>query len=392
MKTNKQNLTGANRGNGGRNLNLRFLCSLLLKFARDAGPRPAARESWTPSRSRRRQVACRKRGQVRALQTGCGFAATGLYCLWLVLWLVPAWAGGAAVNEVVKLSPGVYFHEGDLKGHGHCNNGWIVFEDFVLVIDANFPSGAKEILPKIKASSERPVRFAFDTHHHGDHAYGNLFWVENGAVPVAHTGVIQEMMKYETGYYRSKPGRWEAEAKKRQDVAASRLKPPPLLFQTEMIFDDGRRRVELRHFGVAHTHGDGFAWLPKEKILFTGDACVNGPYNYTGDGNIEQWIQTLAAAEKLGAKTVCPGHGPVAGGELLGEQKSYFVELRKQVKKQWRSKPPEMQARVESIREMILKQPRIAKYVGEFFPAQVEKVYTEMGGKAFPEAKTAAAF
>jgi cyclase len=307
-----------------------------------------------------------------------------------VLLLLLAWRAGAVVNEVNKLSPGVYFHEGDLKGHGHCNNGWIVFEDFVLVIDANFPSGAMEILPKIKASSERPVRFAFDTHHHGDHAYGNLFWVENGAVPVAHTGVLQEMMKYETGYYGSKPGRWEEAAKTRKDVAGSRLKPPPLLYETQMIFDDGRRRVELLHFGVAHTHGDGFAWLPKEKILFTGDACVNGPYNYTGDGDIEQWIRTLAAAEKLGAKTVCPGHGPVAGGELLADQKNFFIALRKQVKKHWRSKPAEMKARVEAIREAVLKEPRIAKYVGEFFPAQVEKAYTEMGGKVFPEAKTAA--
>src|SRR5258705_11257720 len=108
-------------------------------------------------------------------------------CIGFIPLLLLALPGAAAVNEVAKLSPGVYFHEGDLKGHGHCNNGWIVFEDFVLVIDANFPAGAMEILPKIKASSERPVRFAFDTPHHGAHAYGNLFWIENGAVPVGHT-------------------------------------------------------------------------------------------------------------------------------------------------------------------------------------------------------------
>ena len=98
----------------------------------------------------------------------------------------------------------------------------------------------------------------------------------------------------------------------------------------------------------------------------------------------------MEAAEKLGAKTICPGHGPVAGGELLGEQRSYFIELRKQVKKHWNRKPPEMKARVEAIREVLLKQPRIAKYVGESFPAQVEKVYTEMGGKAFPSVKSSA--
>ena len=47
----------------------------LWRLVAKAGPRPAVREIWTPSRIRRRQVACRKRGQVRALQSGCGSAA-----------------------------------------------------------------------------------------------------------------------------------------------------------------------------------------------------------------------------------------------------------------------------------------------------------------------------
>ncbi|MCA1481647.1 hypothetical protein, partial [Bradyrhizobium sp. NBAIM08] len=35
----------------------------------------------------------------------------------------------AEVNKVEKIAPDVYFHEGDIKAKGHCNNGWIVFED-----------------------------------------------------------------------------------------------------------------------------------------------------------------------------------------------------------------------------------------------------------------------
>jgi len=289
----------------------------------------------------------------------------------------------AEVNKAEQIAPGVYFHEGDIKGHGHCNNGWIVFEDYVLVIDGNFPSGAKEIIPKIKAITDKPIRFAFDTHHHGDHAYGNQVWVENGATPVAHTGVIDEMRKYETGYYGNQPGRWEDTAKSRADVAASKLKPPTLLYRTEMIFDDGQHRVELLHFGVAHTHGDGWAWLPKEKILFTGDACVNGPFNFMGDGNAEQWIKTLEAVKKLGARIVCPGHGPRGGAEVLEDQQAFFVELRKQVKKYARKKPEVVKAAVPEIKAALEKQPRLARYVGDFLAAQVEKVYTEMGGKPF---------
>jgi glyoxylase-like metal-dependent hydrolase (beta-lactamase superfamily II) len=294
----------------------------------------------------------------------------------------------AEVNKAEQIGPDIYFHEGDLKGHGHCNNGWIVFEDYVLVIDGNFPSGAKEIIPKIKAVTDKPIRFAFDTHHHGDHAYGNQVWVENGATPVAHVGVLEEMKKYETGYFDGKPGRWEDTAKGRKDVAATHLKPPTLLYRTEMIFDDGKHRVELLHFGVAHTHGDGFAWLPKEKILFTGDACVNGPYNFAGDGDTGEWVKTLEAAKKLGAKVICPGHGPRGTDQVLADQQAFFVELRKQVKKYRRKSPEVVKNAVEEIRTALLSDPQISRYVGDFLSAQVEKAYVEMGGKPFL-AKTA---
>lgn len=53
----------------------------------------------------------------------------------------------AEVGKVDPVAADVYFHEGNLSGHGHCNNGWVIFTDYVLVIDANFPSGAQEILP-----------------------------------------------------------------------------------------------------------------------------------------------------------------------------------------------------------------------------------------------------
>lgn len=291
----------------------------------------------------------------------------------------------AEPNEVQKVAEGVYFHEGEIVPSGHCNNGWIVFDDYVVVIDANFPSGAHVVIPKIKAITDKPIRFTFDTHHHGDHAYGNDVWVKAGATPVAHAGVLDEMKKYETGLFGGKPGRWEDTAKNRADVAQSKLTPPSLIFKTELAFDDGTHRVELLHFGVAHTHGDGFAWLPKEKILFTGDACVNGPYNYTGDGNIERWIETLEAAKKLGAKTVCPGHGPMGGPELLEDQQAFFIALRDEVKKHAGKDPAEVEKAVPSIMSALKKNERIARYVGNFLLAQVEKAFIEQGGKPFPK-------
>jgi glyoxylase-like metal-dependent hydrolase (beta-lactamase superfamily II) len=288
------------------------------------------------------------------------------------------------------VSKDVYFHEGDLLAKGHCNNGWVIFEDYVLVIDANFPSGAQDVIPKIRALTAKPVRFAFDTHHHGDHAYGNQVWVENGAAPVAHTGVIEEMKRYETGYYGNTPGRWEESAKTRADVKASRLKPPSVLFPRELIFDDGTHRVELLHLGVAHTHGDAFAWLPKERILFTGDACVNGPFNYVGDGNIEQWVKTLDAARKLGTRTVCPGHGPRGSETVLQDQQAFFQALRNRVGALVSAKktPEEVRGSVDQIRAQLSSDSKIARYVDkEGIAAQVEKVFTELTGQAFPAAR-----
>ena len=69
------------------------------------------------------------------------------------------------VGRVQKLAPDVYFHEGDIS-RGLCNNAWVIFDDYVLVVNANYPAGARELLPKIRQTTSKPIRFAFDTHHH----------------------------------------------------------------------------------------------------------------------------------------------------------------------------------------------------------------------------------
>jgi len=296
-----------------------------------------------------------------------------------------------------QVASDVYFHAGQVSptADAVCNNGWIILDDYVLVIDANYPAGAKKILRGIRAVTDKPIRFAFDSHHHGDHVYGNQVFVENGAVPIAHTGVIEEMKRYETGYYDGKPGAWEATAKDRADVRSSKLKPPSLLFPHELFFDDGKHRIELMHLGVAHTHGDAVAWLPQERILFTGDVCVNGPYNYVGDGDVTQWIQTLDAARKLGAKVVCTGHGARSTGAALDDQQAFFKALREQVGSLIAPKTPEeAKSLVEPLRATLRANAQIARFVGERgagwdpFPAQVAKVYAELTGKqlaALPE-------
>lgn len=291
----------------------------------------------------------------------------------------------AQINTVQTVAPGVYFHEGDPR-RGHSNNGWIVLDDYVLVIDGNYPSGASIVLPKIKERTDKPVRFTFDTHHHGDHAYGNQVWADAGATLVASTGMLDELKKVETGLAGGAPGRWENSAKTRSDVAASKLKPPSVLFSKELFFDDGAHRVELRWFGIAHTRGDAMAWLPKEKILFTGDACVNGPHNNVNDGDISEWIKTLELLKQLGAEKVCPGHGPMGGPEIIVDQQRYFIELRAAVKALYdaHKTPEEVKAAVPAIAAELKKIPSIARYVPGALLGPVQKVYVELGGSPLP--------
>ena len=87
----------------------------------------------------------------------------------------------ADTSAVKELSPGVFVRMGDRTRNQPANTGWVVFKDYVLVIDANYPWGAKEILPEIKKTSSKPIRFVFNTHYHGDHAYGGSIFTDQGA-------------------------------------------------------------------------------------------------------------------------------------------------------------------------------------------------------------------
>src|ERR1017187_736024 len=102
--------------------------------------------------------------------------------------------GRAHISTAVRIAPDVYFHEGDPR-RGHCNNGWIVMDDYVVEVDANYPSGARIVIPKIQAITDKPVRFVVDTHFHPDHSFGNRVWADIGAVVVAHAWVLEELSR-----------------------------------------------------------------------------------------------------------------------------------------------------------------------------------------------------
>jgi glyoxylase-like metal-dependent hydrolase (beta-lactamase superfamily II) len=294
----------------------------------------------------------------------------------------------AQPGTVQQIAPGVWFRQGDLDNLGHCNNVFIEMKDYLIVVDANFPSGARLAMEAAKRISNKPVKYVFDTHHHGDHAYGNSLWTEAGATTLAYRGVVDEMKRYE-------PARWQAAARGRKDVAEMHLaapEPPKQTFdQSPFILKDATREVRFYYFGWAHTRGDGFVYLPKEKVLCTGDVVVNGPYNFTSDANVGNWPAVIRSAQKLDVERVLPGHGGPGGREILEGQRQFFEELHYTVANaiQQRRKltdlvPPGttmVYGNVVPSTTTVTLPPFVRKWVGDFLPAQVRDTYDEITQK-----------
>lgn len=174
-----------------------------------------------------------------------------------------------------KIARGVWFFVGDAS-KGYSNSTVIEMKDYLIVVDANYPARAREIVAEVKSLSPKPVRYVFDTHAHGDHSYGNSIWTAAGATTLAYYKIIDEMNQYE-------PTRWQAAEAKREDVRELHQdtvqRPLKTFRKSPFILKDSTREVEFLFLGWGHTPADGFVWLPKEQILCTGDAAVNGPRN-----------------------------------------------------------------------------------------------------------------
>jgi glyoxylase-like metal-dependent hydrolase (beta-lactamase superfamily II) len=232
-------------------------------------------------------------------------------------------------GPVRQLAPGVFSRQGDKDVRQPANTSWVEFKNFVVVIDANTPWGIRAILPEIRKTTSKPVRYVFDTHYHWDHTQGNSVMADEGVTVICSQDCANEL---------ATKGKTEwADMSKRTDeysLAPYRMEPPSVVFDSFLAIDDGERRLELRRVGPAHTIGDAVAFLPKEGILFTGDLCVNWRFgNNVGDRDADHphWVQVLNDLARWQVKTVIPGHGDPGTAETLKAQSAFLADLWQQV-------------------------------------------------------------
>ena len=173
-----------------------------------------------------------------------------------------------------------------------------------------------------EVTADAPVRWALNTHQHGDHTYGNSLLPETTAL-IGHesmrAGLAVDPVIHGCPPFWSPVPDWGA--------VTTRL--PDVVLRTELTVFSGDRRVELKHPGyAAHTPGDVVAWLPEERVLFAGDLIFHGLTPLVFMGSVDGALRSLDWLAAFEPDHVVPGHGPLLDGaalpDVLGRHERYY--------------------------------------------------------------------
>jgi cyclase len=259
-----------------------------------------------------------------------------------------------ALDEV---APGVFVAIAQGVPYYVANSVVVVGEDAVLLADSSAGTNeARALREAIRRVTDRPVRYVVDTHFHFDHALGHAAFPE--ALTIGHattraglvlgvrqptlarnlTGMTGRIADLETEAATEKDGARKAQLRGqataletyRRQLAALTPSPSNLTFGQSLTVWLGDREVRVLHLGRGHTGGDTVVYLPKERLVCTGD-LFNGYIGYMGDAYVDEWADTLGRLAELDFETVVAGHGkPFRGKEALPAVQACLRDLWRQ--------------------------------------------------------------
>lgn len=187
------------------------------------------------------------------------------------------------------------------------NAGAVAGADGLLVVDTCATEArTRAFLGALaRATGRAPVRWAVNTHQHGDHTYGNSV-LPDSAVLIGQSA-MREALAHDP-LLEACPPFWSPVP----DWGDVTRRLPSLVLERELTVYTGRRRVDLRHPGyTAHTPGDVVAWLPEERVLFTGDLLFHGLTPLVFMGSLDGALRSLEWLRAFDPEHVVPGHGPL---------------------------------------------------------------------------------
>ena len=209
--------------------------------------------------------------------------------------------------EVCEVSAGVYAYIQPDGTWWINNTGFLTGQQGVISIDSCATQRRTQAyLDAIAAVTPAPVRALVNTHHHGDHTFGNCLFP--AAAIIAHENARAEAIAF--GPPRDLPF-WDG-----PDWGDLTLDPPFVTFADQVTVHAGDLRAQVRYVGTAaHTTNDSIVWLPERSVLFCGDLIFNGGTPFLLMGSVAGAIEVLEnVVRPLGARTIVPGHGPVFEG------------------------------------------------------------------------------
>jgi glyoxylase-like metal-dependent hydrolase (beta-lactamase superfamily II) len=253
------------------------------------------------------------------------------------------------------LGGGVYW----VKGGSGANAGIIVGAKEAIVIDAKMTGeSAKAMLAAVAGITKDPVRTLILTHSDGDHVNG-LAGFPQGLNIIAHANTRRDM---------------EAAFKDPKLSALTPYLPNRVIDADQPVKIEGVR-VNLLHFGPAHTSGDLVVFLPDRRVAFLGDLAFIGrdPLIHRQKGGTSfGLVRNLKKILALDADTFIAGHNEPLKKADIGALLASIEDRQAKI-----------QALVREGKSLdeVGKSLGVATAPGQRFPSLIEIIYREVSEK-----------
>ena len=202
-----------------------------------------------------------------------------------------------------KLSDNAYAYTAE----GDPNTGIIIGDDCVMVIDTQAtPIMAQDVVRHIRTVTDKPIKYVVLSHYHAVRVLGASGYAPEHIIASHDTyELIVERGEQDKA---SEIGRFPRLFQNVESVPPG-MTWPTMTFKGEMTLWLGKLEVKLMQVGRGHTKGDTIAWIPSEKVLFSGDLVEFDATPYAGDAYFEDWPATLDALAAMKPSALVPGRG-----------------------------------------------------------------------------------
>lgn len=219
--------------------------------------------------------------------------------------------------QLVEVAEGVFAYI-QPDGSWYINNtGFVVGSSAVVSVDAcSTEKRTRTYRDRIASVTSAPVTTLINTHHHGDHTYGNSFM--GSEVIIGHDLTRTELLAAGPP---TNSGLWDP-----VDWGAIVMRPPNLTYSDSITLWSDDRPIEVSYVGrPAHTSNDSVVWLPEQKVLFCGDLLFNGGTPFLLMGSVTGAIHVLThVISAFPATTIVPGHGAPCDSSLIATVIGYL--------------------------------------------------------------------